>query len=63
MPTSRYHSCSSLVEVYAYLNTTDWAVYLELAEELNMKILDVDTAAGASLSPPARMLHVEQTNL
>ena len=51
-----------LVEVYAYLNTTDWAVYLELAEELNMKILGVVTDAGTSLSPPARMLHIEQTN-
>ena len=49
-----------LIEIYAYLNTTDWAVYLELAEELNMKILGVVTAAGTSLSPPARMLHIEQ---
>ncbi len=52
-----------LVEVYAYVNTTDWAVYLELAEELNMKILGVVADAGTSLSPPARMLHIEQTNL
>jgi MscS family membrane protein len=51
-----------LVEVYAYLNTTDWAEYLELAEELNMKILGVVADAGTSLSPPARMLHIEQTN-
>ena len=51
-----------LVEVYAYLNTTDWDVYMELAEELNMKILDIVADAGTSLSPPARMLHIEQTN-
>ena len=51
-----------LIEVYAYLNTTDWAVYMELAEELNMKILGVVSAAGTTLSPPARMLHIEQTN-
>ena len=50
------------VEVYAYLNTTDWAAYLELAEDLNMKILGVVADAGTSLSPPARMLHIEQTN-
>jgi MscS family membrane protein len=51
-----------LVEVFVYLNTTNWEVYLELAEELNMKFLGVVTAAGASLSPPARMLHIEQAN-
>jgi len=51
-----------LVEVYAYVNTTDWATYMELAEELNMKIVGVVTAAGTTLSPPARMLHIEQTN-
>ena len=49
-----------LVEVYAYLNTTDWATYMELAEELNMKILGVVTAAGTMLSPPARLLHIEK---
>ena len=49
-----------LVEVYAYLKTTDWATYMELAEELNMKILGVVAAAGTTLSPPARTLHIEK---
>ena len=50
-----------LVEVNSYLNTTDWARYLELAEELNMRILEIVTEAGTSLSLPARTLHIEQT--
>jgi MscS family membrane protein len=49
-----------LVEVNAYLNTTEWAEYLRLAEELNMLILQVVAAAGTSLSLPARTLHVKQ---
>jgi len=49
-----------LVEPYAYLNTKDWPVYLELAEELNMSILKIVAQAGTALSPPARTLHIEQ---
>jgi MscS family membrane protein len=49
-----------LVEVYAYLNTTDWAKYLELAEGLNIRILEIVAQAGTSLSLPARTMHVEQ---
>jgi MscS family membrane protein len=50
-----------LVEVYAYLATTDWAEYLEISEELNMRILEIVAQAGTSLSLPARTLHVEQS--
>jgi len=50
-----------LIEVYAYLNTKVWAVYLELAEDLNMRILEIVAQAGTTLSPPARTLHIEQT--
>ena len=51
-----------LVEVYAYLDTKDWSVYLELAEELNMRILEIVAQAGTTLSLPARTLHIEQTD-
>lgn len=50
-----------LVEVYAYLATTDWAEYLELAEELNIRILEIVAQAGTSLALPTRTLHVEQS--
>ncbi len=51
-----------LVEAYAYLDTKDWSVYLELAEELNMQILEIVGQAGTTLTPPARTLHIEQTD-
>jgi MscS family membrane protein len=51
-----------LIEVYAYVNTREWAVYLELAEELNMRILGIVAQAGTTLSLPARTLHIEQTD-
>jgi MscS family membrane protein len=49
-----------LVEALAYLDTTDLAEYLELAEGLNIRILEIVAAAGTSLSLPARTLYVEQ---
>jgi len=50
-----------LIEVYAYLDTTAWSVYLELAEELNMQILEIVAQAGTTLSLPARTLHIERS--
>ena len=43
-----------LVEVYAYLDTKVWTEYLELAEELNIRILEIIAQAGTTLSLPAR---------
>ncbi|RLA31835.1 MAG: hypothetical protein DRR11_09785 [Gammaproteobacteria bacterium] len=60
----RFHEIADdalLVEANAYVNTTDWARYLELAEDLNISILEIVAAAGTSLSLPARTLHVEQS--
>jgi MscS family membrane protein len=48
-----------LIEVFAFLNTQNWAEYLELAEDLNMKILEIVAKAGTTLSLPAQTLHVE----
>jgi MscS family membrane protein len=53
------HSLS--VEVYAYLTTVDWAEYLELAEGLNIRILEIVSQAGTGLFLPARTLIIEQS--
>jgi MscS family membrane protein len=50
-----------LVEVWAYLNTTDWEEYLELAEELNLRILEIVTQAGTTLSLPTSALHIRES--
>ena len=51
-----------LIEAYAYLDTNVWAEYLELAEGLNMRILEIIALAGTSLSLPSQTLHIEQTD-
>jgi MscS family membrane protein len=48
-----------LVEVFGYVDTTDWSEYLEIVEDLNMRILEIVAIAGTTLSLPARALHIE----
>ncbi len=50
-----------LVEVYAFFGTQDWAEYLELSEDLNMRILQTVAKAGTTLALPSKTLHIEQT--
>ena len=50
-----------LVELYAYLDTTSWTEYLELAENLNIQTLNIVAKAGTSLALPAQTLHIEET--
>jgi MscS family membrane protein len=47
-----------LIEVWGYLNTTNWAQYLELAEELNLRILEIVANAGTTLSLPATSMKI-----
>jgi MscS family membrane protein len=47
------------IEIFAYFDTTDWAEYLELAEELNLDLLEIVTNAGMKLAPPAVALQFE----
>ena len=49
-----------LIEVYAYIATTDWTEYLAIAEALNIRILEIIAAAGTTLALPATTLHFEQ---
>ncbi len=51
-----------LIELYAYLDTTSWVEYLELAESLNIQTLDIVAKAGTSLALPAQTLHIEETD-
>jgi MscS family membrane protein len=41
--------------VFAYIDTKDYGEYLEIAEDLNLRIMDVIKAAGTELAIPARL--------
>ncbi|MCK5355851.1 MAG: mechanosensitive ion channel, partial [Methyloprofundus sp.] len=44
------------LEVFAYLNTTDYNEYLEIAEALNIQIIEAIAQAGTSIAVPAHRL-------
>jgi MscS family membrane protein len=43
------------LDVFAYVDTKDYGEYLEIAEDLNLRIMDVIKAAGTELAIPARL--------
>ena len=48
-----------MIEIFAYFDTTEWAEYLELVEDLNLRILEIVAAAGSSLALPATTMKIE----
>ena len=47
------------IEVFSYFDTSDWAEYLELAEELNFRILEIIENSETKLAFPFRALHFD----
>ena len=45
------------LEVFAYVDTTDYGEFLEIAEDVNLRIMDVIKAAGTELAIPAQNLY------
>lgn len=45
--------------LYFYTNTTNWAEYLRIKEEINFEILDILSNEGVSLAMPSRKLYIE----
>jgi MscS family membrane protein len=43
------------LDVFAYVDTKDYGEYLEIAEDLNLRIMDVIKAAGTELAIPATL--------
>lgn len=43
------------LDVFAYVDTKDYGEYLEIAEDLNLRFMDVIKAAGTELAIPARL--------
>ena len=46
-------------DVFAYTDTRTFPDYLEVAEELNMKILDILARVGTTLALPGQTLYME----
>ena len=48
------------LDVYAYVGTSDYAEYLEIAEELNLAIIEVVAKSGTGFAVPMHMLDADR---
>ena len=48
------------LEIFAYVRETDYGVYLGVAEDLNLRIMDIIADAGAQLAIPAQATFLER---
>jgi MscS family membrane protein len=51
----QFGECSLDLDVFAYIDTTDYGEYLEIAEDVNLRIMDVIKSAGTELAIPAQI--------
>jgi MscS family membrane protein len=55
-----FGSFSFNLEIFAYVDVTDYGEFLEVAEDLNLRIMDIVQKAGASFALPSQTLHMEK---
>jgi len=56
----RFGSSSLDLEVFSYVTVTDAGEYLEVAEDLNLRLMDIVAAVGSSFAFPSQTTYVEQ---
>ncbi len=49
------------LEVFAYVQVTDFGEFLEVAEDLNLRIMDIVAEAGSGFAFPSQTMYVEQS--
>jgi len=54
-----FHEDAVLIKIHAYVKTTDFNTFLEIAEELNFRIMEIVRASGASFALPGRSIFLE----
>jgi MscS family membrane protein len=48
------------LEVFSYVTATDYGEYLEVAEDLNLRIMDIVAAAGTNFAVPSQTTYIEK---
>ena len=48
------------LDVFAYVDSTDYGEYLEIAEDLNLRIMQIVTEAGSQIAVPVQRSYLEQ---
>jgi MscS family membrane protein len=47
------------LDIFAYVKTTDYGEYLEVAEDLNLRIMEIVAEAGSSFAFPSQTTYIE----
>lgn len=55
-----YGESSLNINVFAYVETTDWADFVAVAEDLNLRIMDIIADAGTSFAIPMQAVSLER---
>jgi MscS family membrane protein len=55
-----FGSSSLDLEVFSYVTVNDYGEYLEVAEDLNLRIMDLVAAAGSRMALPAQTTYLEE---
>jgi MscS family membrane protein len=55
-----YGDSSLDLEIFAYVQTADWNAYLEVAEDLNLRIMDIIVQAGTALAYPTQTVSLQR---
>lgn len=50
------------LEVFSYVQVTDFGEFLEVAEDLNLRIMDIVAEAGSGFAFPSQTMYVEQSD-
>lgn len=50
------------VEIFAYIKTTDYAEFLEIQEDLMLRIMDIIDVAGTSMALPSQITYLDRRN-
>ncbi len=58
-----FGSSSLDLEVFSYVHESDYGAYLEVAEDLNLRIMDIVAAAGSSFAFPSQTTYLEGPGL
>ena len=56
----KFGACSLDLEVFAYVQATDYAVFLEVQEDLLLRIMDIVETSGTSFAFPSHTAYVTQ---
>ena len=48
-----------LVKIHSFIKTTDFTEFLEVAEDLNFRVMEIVHAAGARFALPGKSIYLE----